>query len=94
VRTLSSRKKGVAFRARNQEWGEWHKAGIIPQQGVQELVGTGGRQRVEPELGVIRLTAPAVVVLGPIVDQQQQAHRRQALDQAVEERLRLAVDPV
>jgi hypothetical protein len=33
-------------------------------------------------------------VLGPIVHEQQQARRSQALDQAIEQRLGLAVDPV
>jgi hypothetical protein len=35
-----------------------------------------------------------VPVFGAVVDQQQQAGRRQALNQAVEERLRLGIDPV
>ena len=43
---------------------------------------------------VVRLAAPAVLILRPIVDQQQEVGRRQALDQAVEQGLRLGVDPV
>ena len=43
---------------------------------------------------VVRLAAPAVLVLGPIVDQEQQPGRRQALDEAVEQRLRLGINPV
>ncbi len=35
-----------------------------------------------------------MLVLGTVVHEQQQARRSQALDQAVEQRLRLAVDPV
>jgi hypothetical protein len=35
-----------------------------------------------------------VLVLRPIVDQQQESGGGQALDEAVEQRLRLAVDPV
>ena len=45
-------------------------------------------------LGVVRLVAPRVPVLGPIADEQQEARRRQALDQPVEEGLRFAVHPV
>ena len=51
-------------------------------------------KRVDPELRVVGLAAPAVLVLRPVVDEQQEAGRGQALDQAVEQRLRLAVDPV
>jgi hypothetical protein len=35
-----------------------------------------------------------VLVLRPVVDGKEDGRGRQALDQAVEERLRLAVDPV
>ncbi len=35
-----------------------------------------------------------MLVLGPVVDEQQEPGRRQALDQAVEQRLGLGVDPV
>ena len=87
-------KEGIALGARDQELLERHQAGVVPQQGLQELVGTGGRQRVEPQLRVVGLAAPAVLVLRAIVDQQQQAGRGQALDQAVEQGLRLGVDPV
>jgi hypothetical protein len=83
-----------ALGARNQELLEGYQAGIIAQQGVQELVGTGRRQGIEPQLRVIRLAAPAVLILRPIVDQEQQACRWETLDQAVEQGLRLSVDPV
>ena len=43
---------------------------------------------------VIGLAAPAVPVLGTIVDQQQEAGGRQALDQAVEQGLGLRINPV
>ena len=43
---------------------------------------------------VVRLAAPAVLVLGPVVDEEQQPGGRQALHQAVEQRLGLGVDPV
>ena len=51
-------------------------------------------KRVQPDLAVVGLAPPAMLVLGPIGYQQQDARRPQALDQAVEQRLRLAVDPV
>ena len=70
------------------------RLGSSPQEGLQEVVGTRRRQRVEPELRVVGLAAPAVLVLRAVVDQQQQAGRRQALDQAVEQGLGLGIDPV
>ena len=73
---------------------ERRQTGVVPQEGVQEFVGAHRWQRVEPELGVVGLAAPAVLILGAIVDQQQQPGRRQALDQAVEQGLRLGIDPV
>ncbi len=35
-----------------------------------------------------------MLVLGPVVDEEQDARRRQALNEAVEQRLGLGVDPV
>ena len=86
--------EGVALGARNQEPLEGRQAGIVAKQGLQELVGAGGRQRVEAQLRVVRLAAPAMLILGSVVDQQQEPGRGQALDQAVEQGLRFGVDPV
>ena len=70
----------IAFCARNQERLEGHQAGIITEEGLQELVSAGRGQRVEPQLCVESLAAPAVLVLGPVVDQQQEWGRGEALD--------------
>src|SRR4029453_3234533 len=43
---------------------------------------------------VVGLAAPGVPVLGTVVDEEQEARRGQALDEAIEQGLRLAVDPV
>ena len=53
-----------------------------------------GWQWVEPQLGVVGLAAPALLIFGTVVDEEHNAGRRQAVDQAVQERLRLGVDPV
>ena len=45
-------------------------------------------------MGVEGLPAPGVLVLRPVVDEEQDARRREALDEAVEHRLGLRVDPV
>ena len=57
-------------------------------------VGAGRWQRVQAQLRVVGLTPPAVLVLGAIVDQQEEPRGRQALDQTVQQRLRLGVNPV
>ena len=79
---------------RNEELRERLQTGVVPHEGVQESVGAHRGQRVKPELGIVRLAAPAVLVLRAIVDQQQESGRRQALDEAVEQGLRLGIDPV
>ena len=86
--------EGIALGARNQELLERRQAGVIPQQGLQELVGAHRRQRVEPQLRVVGLAAPAVLVLGAVVHQEQEPGRRQALDQAIEQGLGLGINPV
>ena len=80
--------------ALDQELLERRQPGVLAEERVQQLAGALGRQRVQPQLAVGRLAAPGVLVLGPVVHEQQQARRSEALDEAVEQRLRLAVDPV
>ncbi len=46
------------------------------------------------QLRAVVMARPGVPVLGPIVHEEEQARPRQALDQHVEERPRLGVDPV
>ena len=46
------------------------------------------------KLGVVGLAAPLMVVLGAVVDQQQDAGGGDAVHQQIEERLGFAVDPV
>ena len=52
------------------------------------------RERIEPELAVIALVAPGVLALGAVADEEQNTMAREALDQGVEHRLRLRVNPV
>jgi hypothetical protein len=67
---------------------------ILSKEAVEQLERTLGRKRIEPELGVRGLAATAVLVLGPVVDEEQEPRRRQAFDEAVQQRLGLGVDPV
>ena len=53
VRTLSSRKKGLPSVPRNEQRCEGCQARVIPQQGREERLGAGRRQRIEPQLGVV-----------------------------------------
>src|SRR5262249_54788282 len=79
---------------RNEQPLERCQTRVLAQEHLEELLSTQGRQRIEAELRVIRLAAPPVLVLRAVVDQQQEPRRRQSLDQAVQEGLRLGIDPV
>ena len=61
---------------------------------MEQRLGALGGQRVDPELEVVGLAPPGVLVLGPVIDEEQEAGGGQALDEAVEQRLGLGVDPV
>ena len=84
----------IALGPREEEPLQGLEAGVAPEQRLQQRGRTLRRERVQPELAVVGLPAPAVPVLGTVVDEEQEPGRRQALDQPVEHRLRLGVDPV
>ena len=86
--------KGVALGPLDQPRRERRQPGIIAQQLLEQRLGTVTRQRVEAQLGIEGLAGPAVLILRTVTDEEQQAHGRQAIDEAVEERLCLGVDPV
>ena len=75
--------EGVALRAGDQETLQRVHGGIVAEKGLQELFGPGWGQRVDPELRVVALVAPRVLVLGAVVHQKKHPSRRQALHQAV-----------
>jgi hypothetical protein len=85
--------QGIALGPREKEPLQEIEAGVAPEQRLQQFGRSLRRERVQPELAVVRLPAPAVPVFRPVIEEQQPG-RRQALDQAVEHRLRLGVDPV
>ena len=58
--------------------------GVFAEEAPKELLRALRRQRVEAELGVGRLAAPGVLILGTVVDQEAEPGRPEALDQAVE----------
>ena len=70
------------------------KAACVSQQRREQLLRLLRPQRIEPQLGVIGLAAPAVLVLGPVIHQQQEAGAGDPLAEEVQPGLRLAVQPV
>ena len=68
--------------------------GVGAQERLQELLGALARQRVDAELRVVGPAPPGVLVLGAVVDEEQEAGGGERVDQAVEPRLGLRVDPV
>ena len=86
--------EGIRFRPLDQEPLERAECRVGAEERLEQLVGALGRQGIDPELAVVGLAAPGVPVLGPVVDEEQEARRGQALDEAVEQGLGLAVDPV
>ena len=80
--------------ALDQELLERRQRGIVAEKCVQQLPSALGGKCVQPHLAVVRLAAPGVLVLGTVVNEEQEARRSQAVDKAVEQGLGLAVDPV
>ena len=86
--------EGIALGALDQQLGERCQAGVIPQECSEEGVSTRWGQGVQPHLRVVGLAPPAVPVVRSVVDQQEQARRRQTLTQALQQRLGLGIQPV
>ena len=86
--------KGIAGRTRDQHRRERRQAGVVAQERLEDFGGTRRGQRVEAQVRGVRLAAPAMLILGAVVDQQQEPGRGQALHQAVELGLGLGIDPV
>ena len=94
VRTLSSRKKGLPCVRAIRSGVRGARLGVLPQQRLEQASALAGGSGSSRSWRVRRLTAPAVLVLGAVVDQEQQPGRREALDQAIQHGLRLGVNPV
>src|SRR6266542_1384676 len=84
----------VALGPLGQQTLEWLEARVTAEQAGQEVGGALRRQRVDTKLPVVRLTGPAVLVLGAIADQEEQAGARQALGEPIEQGLGLRADTV
>ncbi len=79
--------EGVPCGAGEQQLFERFQTRVVPEECMEKLVSTGRRQWVQPQLGVVGLTAPAMLVLRPIIHQQQEPRAREALDHTIKPRL-------
>ena len=86
--------EGIALGPFNQDGREGLDCPVLSKEAVEQLERTLGRQRIEPELGVEGLAPPAVLVLRPVVDEEEEPGRRHAFDEAVQQGLGLGVNPV
>ena len=67
---------------------------MAPEQVLQEGIRAGERQGVQADLGVVGFTAPAVLILRTVSHQEHKTCWGQAIDEAIEQGLRLRIDPV
>src|SRR5713226_361996 len=84
----------VALGTVDQEPLEGLESRVVPEQAGHQVFRARRRQGVDPQLPVVGLAPPPMLVLGPVVDEKEDPGRWQALDQAIQECLRLRVDPV
>ena len=84
----------IAVAALGQKLPERAQRAVVPEELPEQLVGGSRRERVELEVVETGPAGPEVLVAGPAFDDQQQARGRDVVEQAVEERLRLPVDPL
>jgi hypothetical protein len=88
------KEEGIGVRPLDQQDLERGKGRVSAKERIEQFVGVLGWQGIDPELAVAGFATPRVAVLGAVVDEEQEARRRQGLDETVEQALGLAVDPV
>src|SRR5205085_4528581 len=67
---------------------------VLAQERGEQFFGALGPERIDSDLRVVGFAPPGVLVLGTVVDDEQDARGREALDQAIEQCLALGIDPV
>ena len=87
-------KERVAIRPLDEQGPQRGQLGVGAQQRLQEILGPFAQKRVDAELRVVGAVAPGVLVLGAIGDEEQETGGGEAVDQAVEPRLGLGINPV
>ena len=63
----------VSFRPLEQQPFERLEVGVLAQKCFQQMLSAFSWQRINSELTIIGLAAPAVPIFGPIIDEKQQA---------------------
>ena len=84
----------VALCPLDEERLEGGEVGRVTQEGVEQLLGARRGEGVQAHLRVVGPAGPAVVILRPVVDEEEDPRAPQAVHESVEEGLRLGVDPV
>ena len=84
----------ITFARLEQPKLELREFGRVAEQAIEQFVGTHRLKRIDAQLRVVSPASPAVPIFGPVVDQQQHATGGHALNQAVEQCLGFAVDPM
>ena len=87
-------KERVAIRPLDEQCPQRGQLGVGAQERLQEILGPFARERIDAELRVVGPVAPGVLVLGAIGDEEQETGGGEPVDQAVEPRLGLGIDPV
>ena len=86
--------KWITFRTLDQNLFQRLQARIVSQNRLEQFLGALGQQWVNPQLAIVRLAAPTMPVFRPVVDEKEKRCSGQAIDQAVQERLGLRIDPM
>ena len=63
----------ITFRARPQQRCERCETGVVPEYRLQQHVSAHGRQGVDPDLRIVGLAPPVMMILRPIVDEEERA---------------------
>jgi hypothetical protein len=87
-------KQRIALGALDEKPLERRDAGFVADQRAQKFLGAGDRQRIDAQLPITGLAAPAVAIFRTVVHGQHHGGGRHRVDEIVEEGLRLGVDPV
>src|SRR4029453_2339175 len=87
-------KERIALGAGDQQRRERCQTGGVAEQRLEQRLRAHRRQRSEPQLRIGGRAAPAVLILGAVIDQEQELRCRYALDEAVEQGLGLGIHPV
>src|SRR4030095_13787373 len=84
--------EGIRLRLLDQQPLKRAERHVRAEERVEQLVSALGREAIDPELPVVSLASPGMLILRAVTDEEQEARRGQALNKAIEQGLGLAVD--